>query len=143
MLWWPAPPSPRVIRVRVKIDDIEYGVLNGDGVIVATDYGLHRLRPGAGGQCSRPRCAARCWCPLRARHPRRAAGAAARGCVSLEVVSGFPAILSIDGQVERPLSEGDVVTVRLSHTRLASYARSGPITSIRYSATFCAERAGK
>lgn len=109
---------PRIIRVRVMIDDIEYGVLNGDGVIVATATGSTAYALAAGGPVLAPTLRSPVLVPVCV-HVTRAVPLVLppEASVSLQVVSGFPAIMSIDGQIDRPLTEGDEVSVKLSpHT---------------------------
>lgn len=106
---------PRVIRVKVRIDGTEYATYSGDGVMVTTPTGSTAYSLAAGGPVVAPHLGnliLTAVCPHLARAVPLVLGSEAT--IRLELLGSHPGILSIDGQVDVSVSQGDVVEVSAS-----------------------------
>jgi NAD+ kinase len=106
---------PRVIRVRVSIDGTEYSTFTGDGVMVTTPTGSTAYSLAAGGPVVAPQLGnltLTAVCPHLARAVPLVLGSEAK--IRLELLGGNAGILSIDGQVDVALGQGDAVEVSAS-----------------------------
>lgn len=117
---------PRVVRVTIAIDGVPFTEVAGDGVLVATATGSTAYSMAAGGPVLWPvlrNLLLNAVCP----HVGRFSPVvlAPTSHVEMEVTSGFPASVSIDGQVDVALADKDLVEVVLSpHT--ARFVRARP-----------------
>ncbi|MHB1131441.1 MAG: NAD(+)/NADH kinase [Chloroflexota bacterium] len=115
---------PRVVRIKVAVDGKDYATYGGDGVLVATATGSTAYSLSAGGPVLSP-----CLrdlvltpvCPHAARGTPLVLPAESR--IRLEMLAGYPGVLSIDGQADLQLAEGDVVEVYTS-PHVARFVRS-------------------
>jgi NAD+ kinase len=105
----------RVIRVQAAIDGEPLAVYKCDGVIVATATGSTGYSLAAGGPILHPRAKELLLTPISA-HLSLAAPLvfSPETLLALEVRTEEQALLSIDGQTEVQLNDGDVVEVRRS-----------------------------
>ncbi len=118
---------PRMITVRVTVDGVDYNTFAGDGVLVATATGSTAYCMSAGGPVLAPSLRSvilQPVCPHVARPTALVLPPESQ--VILEVGAGFPAILSIDGQVDLALGDGDRVHVSLS-PYTARFVRARPL----------------
>ena len=108
----------RVIRVNTFVDGQYLTTYTADGVIVATPTGSTAYALAAGGPIVDPRLSNILLTPI-ASHLTVARALVLPGTahVQLEVQAEFEAALTIDGQVDVTLQDGDIVTVGVSrHT---------------------------
>jgi len=108
----------RVIRISTSIDGQYLTTYTADGVIVATPTGSTAYALAAGGPIVDPRLSNMLLTPI-APHLTVATALVLPGeaHVQLEVEAEYEAALTIDGQVDVTLRDGDVVTVEASrHT---------------------------
>ncbi|MBI2885792.1 MAG: NAD(+)/NADH kinase [Chloroflexi bacterium] len=105
----------RPIDLQVSIDGQPYGAIRGDGVIVATATGSTGYTLSAGGPVLHPTATSFVLTSL-APHATLSNPLVfnAEATVQLAVHSDHGAILSIDGQVDIPLEDGETVTVQRS-----------------------------
>lgn len=116
----------RVIEVAVRVDDIPMTTYHADGVLVATATGSTAYALAAGGPVLDPRSRALVLVPIAAHlHnvPSLVLHEAAH--LDLEVVSRYPAALSVDGRVGLPLQQGDTIAVQRA-MEVARFARVQP-----------------
>ena len=108
-------PLPRVIRFKVAIDGIGYKEYSADGVVVATATGSTAYSLSAGGPVLSPESKNLVFTPI-CPHVLGARSLVLRqkSVVTLEMVAGFPGILSVDGQIDVELTDGEVVQVTAS-----------------------------
>lgn len=108
--------EPRVIRLKVWVNDSEYTTLTADGVIIATATGSTAYNLAAGGPILHPSVRDTVMTAI-APHlvADRPLVLEPEARVRLELVdSSGTAILSADGQINRPLSIQDTVTIAIS-----------------------------
>ncbi len=118
---------PRVIKVKATVDGVDYNTFSGDGVLVATATGSTAYCMSAGGPVLAPTLRSvilQPVCPHVARPTALVLPPESE--VLLEVGAGSPAILSIDGQVDLALGDGDRVHVSLS-PYTARFVRARPL----------------
>lgn len=116
----------RVIEVAVRVDDTPMTTYHSDGVLVATATGSTAYALAAGGPVLDPRSRALVLVPIAAHlHnvPSLVLHEAAH--LDLEVVSRYPAALSVDGRVNLPLQPGDTLAVQRA-PEVARFARVQP-----------------
>jgi NAD+ kinase len=113
----------RVIRVEASIDSQYMTTYKADGVIVATATGSTGYALAAGGPIVHPQSADILLVPI-AHHlsPAYALILPASAEIRLAVATVHPAAISIDGHINLPLSDGDIVIVRRS-TNVARFWR--------------------
>ncbi len=116
----------RVIAVAVSIDGQPFATYRADGVIVATATGSTAYSLSVGGPIVAPTLGDLIIVPM-APHlvPTRALVVPGSSAVRLLVCAGYQAVLSVDGQVDRALSGGDVVNITQSPNRVG-FVRFGP-----------------
>jgi NAD+ kinase len=103
----------RVIAVAVRVDGIPMTTYHADGVLVATATGSTAYALAAGGPVLDPRSQALVLVPVAAHlHNVPSLVLHEDAHLDLEVASRYPAAISIDGRVNRPLQAGDRVAVR-------------------------------
>jgi NAD+ kinase len=105
----------RLIRVKVTIDGEPVSTYKCDGVILATPTGSTGYAMAAGGPVLHPLASEIVLQPVAAHlSPGTTLVLPSESVVDLEVSTYHQATLSIDGQIEVPLSDGDVVRVKPS-----------------------------
>ena len=105
----------RVIRVTVTVDEEPLTTYKSDGVIVATATGSTGYSLAAGGPVLHPQAEEILIEPIAAHLSLSTALVLpSEAKVELAVSTTHQATLSIDGQIEIPLSDGDVVMVKRS-----------------------------
>lgn len=116
----------RVIAVAVSIDGQPFTTYRADGVIVATATGSTAYSLSVGGPILAPCLDDMVIIPV-APHlvPTRALVVPGSSTIRLQLCTGYQAVLSVDGQVDRDLAGGDVVTVEHSPNRVG-LVRFGP-----------------
>jgi len=116
----------RVIAVTVAVDGQLFATYRADGVIVATATGSTAYSLSVGGPILAPCLDDLIIIPV-APHlvPTRALVVPGSSTIRLQLCTGYQAVLSVDGQVDRDLSGGDVVTVVRS-PRQVGFIRFGP-----------------
>jgi len=105
----------RLVRIETRVDGEVLAIHRADGVIVATATGSTGYSLAAGGPILCPQAKEIIFkpvCPHLALD--RAVVLSPEAEIQLKVVTTHEAMLSIDGQVELPLSSGDEVKVKLS-----------------------------
>ena len=110
-----------IIRVNACIDGNRLTTFAADGVIVATPSGSTAYSFAAGGPIMHPADRQLLLTPISPHKPRFGSFVApANAVITLEMESNAAAVLSVDGEAEMPLEDGDVVEVRESiyRTRL-------------------------
>lgn len=116
----------RVIEVAVQVDDIPMTTYHADGVLVATATGSTAYALAAGGPVLDPRSRALVLVPIAAHlHnvPSLVLHEAAH--LDLQVVSKYPAAVSVDGRLNLALQQGDTVAVQRAE-EVARFARVQP-----------------
>jgi len=118
----------KMVRVRVTIDDEVFTTYAADGVIVATPTGSTAYSFAAGGPIVHPQLRNLILTPI-APHLilSRSWVLAPQARVTLELVSREEACVSVDGQIQEPLCQGDRVQVRVSEN-VARFVRRRPRT---------------
>jgi len=116
----------RVIAVAVSVDGQPFTTYRADGVIVATATGSTAYSLSVGGPILAPCLDDLIIIPV-APHlvPTRALVVPGSSVIRLQLCSGYQAVLSVDGQVDRELTGGDAVTVVQSPSRVG-FVRFGP-----------------
>lgn len=116
----------RVIAVAVSVDGQLFTTYRADGVIVATATGSTAYSLSVGGPILAPCLDDLIIIPV-APHlvPTRALVVPGSSTIQLQLCQGQQAVLSVDGQVDRELAGGDVVTVVQSPARVG-LVRFGP-----------------
>lgn len=116
----------RVIGVAVSVDGQPFTTYRADGVIVATATGSTAYSLSVGGPILAP-CLDDLVIIAVAPHlvPTRALVVPSSSTIRLLLGKEYQAVLSIDGQVDRELTGGDVVTVVRSPNRVG-FVRFGP-----------------
>jgi NAD+ kinase len=119
----------RVIYVEASIDDEPLTTYKADGIIVATATGSTGYSLAAGGPVLHPQASEFLLSPI-VPHLCSAYSLVLppAAVVRLRVSSAHQAILSVDGHVDSPLSDGAVVTVRQGSSR-ARFLRIRPRNS--------------
>jgi NAD+ kinase len=116
----------RVIAVAVQVDDIPMTTYHADGVLVATATGSTAYALAAGGPVLDPRSRALVLVPVAAHLTNVPSLVLHEGAhLDLEVVSRYPAALSIDGRISVSMQAGDQVAVKRA-TEVARFARVHP-----------------
>ncbi len=103
-------PTGQIVRVRVLVDDEQLTTYAADGIIIATPTGSTAYAWSAGGPIVSPGHAALLLTPV-APHMLfdRSLVLPPTSCIRLEIASGRPATLSVDGRNLGLLEEGDAV----------------------------------
>lgn len=116
----------RVIGIAVSVEGQPFTTYRADGVIVATATGSTAYSLSVGGPILSPDLDNLIVIPV-APHlvPTRALVLPGSSTVRLLLCPGYEGVLSIDGQVDRALSGGDVVSVSQSPRRVR-FVRFGP-----------------
>lgn len=116
----------RAISVAVWIDGQMFTTYRADGVIVATATGSTAYALSVGGPILAPTLDNMIVIPV-APHlvPTRALVVPGVSTIRLQICLDCRAIFSVDGQVDRPMGEGDRVDVALSPNRIG-FVRFGP-----------------
>ncbi len=116
----------RVVRLRVIIDQTESIRHTADGIIVATPTGSTAYTVAAGGPISDPRVRAMIITPI-APHLSLLGSMLVpdHSVVDIRVESDYPALVSMDGQVELGLQSHDSVRVTTSD-RVSRFVRTRP-----------------
>lgn len=110
--------SARLIQVEVAVDGHALSSYRADGVIVATATGSTGYCLAAGGPVLHPESQDMILQPVSPHFSLDQALVLPTGVtITLAVTTTHTAIASVDGQVETPLSSGDVVKVRVSERR--------------------------
>lgn len=116
----------RVIAISVQVDDTPMTTYHADGVLVATATGSTAYALAAGGPVLDPRSRALVLVPIAAHlHNVPSLVLHEEAHLDLHVASKYPAALSIDGRINRPLHPGDVVAVQRA-PEVARFARVRP-----------------
>jgi NAD+ kinase len=118
--------SARLVQVETKVDGEVLATYRADGVIVATATGSTGYSLAAGGPILHPQAKEIIFkpvCPHLALD--RAVVLPAEAELQIKVTTTHEAMLSIDGQVEMPLSSGDEVKVKRSR-HVARFLRIRP-----------------
>ncbi len=118
--------SARLVQVETKVDGEVLATYRADGVIVATATGSTGYSLAAGGPILHPQAKEIIFkpvCPHLALD--RAVVLPAEAEIQIKVTTTHEAILSIDGQVEMPLSSGDEIKVKRS-PHVARFLRIRP-----------------
>ncbi|MBI5876672.1 MAG: NAD(+)/NADH kinase [Chloroflexi bacterium] len=116
----------RVVRLRVVIDHMESIRHTADGIIVATPTGSTAYTVAAGGPIADPRVRAMIITPI-APHLSLLGSMLVpdNSVVEITVESDYPALVSMDGQVELSLQSFDTVRVTTSD-RVSRFVRTRP-----------------
>jgi NAD+ kinase len=105
----------RLIRVKASVDSEFLTMYKGDGVMVATATGSTGYSLAAGGPILHPQAKELLLLPIAAHLSLSTALVLPPDAtVELEINTTHEARLSLDGQIEMPLSDGSVVKVRRS-----------------------------
>lgn len=118
--------SVRLVQVQVRIDGEVLGAYRGDGVLVATATGSTGYSFAAGGPILYPQAKEillKTVCPHLALD--KALVLPPEAVIQLKVTTTHEAMISIDGQVELPLSNGNEIRVKLS-PHVARFLRIQP-----------------
>ncbi len=121
--------EPRVIHVKVWIDGHHYNTTVADGIIVSTATGSTAYNLAAGGPILHPQVRSSVVTPIA---PHLAADRSLilepNAVITLELATNSgDAVLSADGQISRPISEGTRVTIR-GNTHATKFLRRRPPT---------------
>jgi NAD+ kinase len=105
----------RVVRVRTRINDQELTTYTADGVLVGTPTGSTAYSHAAGGPILHPEVQNLILTPICA-HPNKSGSLVmpASTVVTLTVQTDHEAALSIDGQDDVPMRDGDTAIMRMS-----------------------------
>lgn len=116
----------RVIAVAVQVDDIPMTTYHADGVLAATATGSTAYALAAGGPVLDPRSRALALVPVAA-HLTNVPSLILHeeAHLDLEIVSKYPAALSIDGRIGVPLQAGDTIAIQRAG-EVARFARVRP-----------------
>jgi NAD+ kinase len=115
----------RTVRLTIEVDGTELMHYTADGVIVATATGSTAYSYAAGGQILMPELPLLVVKPICAHiHGLHGLVLPADVAVTVRVGTDQPATLSLDGHIDRPLHDGQVVTVRVAPERTL-FARRG------------------
>lgn len=110
----------------VRVDDTPMTTYHSDGVLVATATGSTAYALAAGGPVLDPRSRALVLVPIAAHlHNVPSLVLHEDAHLDLEVVSRYPAALSVDGRVNLPLQTGDTLAVQRA-PEVARFARVQP-----------------
>jgi NAD+ kinase len=117
-------PTGQIVRVRVLVDGEQLTTYAADGIIIATPTGSTAYAWSAGGPIVSPDHAALLLTPV-APHMLfdRSLVLPPTSCIRLEIASGRPATLSVDGRSLGLLEEGDAVvcTAAANPARLVTF----------------------
>lgn len=121
-------PKPRVVQVRASIDGQFFTTYTADGVILATPTGSTGYSMAAGGPLVHPDVQAILMTPIAAHlsihHPLVLPPAVT---LELQVFTDDKASLTVDGQIDTPLNDGDIVHI-LRSERVARFLRFVPVS---------------
>lgn len=118
--------SPRAVLVNTLLDGEEFMTYTADAVLVATATGSTAYSLAAGGPILYPESKDFMITPVAPHlHIGRSVIVPCETRVTLTVVSDRPAVMSIDGAVDRELKPHHTVKVQTSQT-VATFARFGP-----------------
>lgn len=113
----------RLVNIEVRIDEAALTTYRADGVIVASATGSTSYSLAAGGPILHPQSHEMVLQPICCHLGLSdALVLPPRSTISLNVAKGEKVLLSIDGQIEIPMSDGQSVTVKLS-PHLARFLR--------------------
>lgn len=116
----------RVIAIAVRVDDIPMTTYHADGVLVATATGSTAYALAAGGPVLDPRSRALVLVPVAAHlHNVPSLVLHEDAHLSLQIVTKYPTLLSVDGRVSRSLQLDDWIAVRRA-SEVACFARVRP-----------------
>jgi len=108
----------RVVRLAAYVDGEDFSDYVADGLIVATPTGSTAYSLAAGGPILHPRLSDILLTPIA---PHRALGRSLvlppESAIEIRLSTEYPAVLTIDGQIETELEDGDRVLVTLSPHR--------------------------
>lgn len=120
--------SVRLIQVEVRLDGEYLATYRADGVVAATATGSTGYNLAAGGPILHPESRDMVLKPISPHFsPDQALVLPSDTTVRLKVTTSHEAVVSVDGQVEFPLQDGDEVTARPSPS-FALLLRSRPKT---------------
>lgn len=121
-------PKPRVVHVRTNIDGQFFTTFTADGLILATPTGSTGYSMAAGGPLVHPDVQAMVLTPIAAHlsidYPVVLPPSAS---LELQVFTDDKASLTVDGQIDTPLNDGDIVHIRRSE-RVARFLRFVPVS---------------
>ncbi len=107
--------TPRLINIKVCIDDAELTTYRADGIIIATSTGSTGYSLSAGGPILNPQSREFVLKPICCHlAPNNALVLAAENVIKLKLSSGDRAELILDGQIEIPLHDEQSITISLS-----------------------------
>lgn len=119
-----APGRP--IYVSVAVDGVHLARVRADAMIVATATGSTAYNLSAGGPVLMPASRELLLTPVAPHLSRmRPVALPPDSVVEIQVVAENSAVVSVDGQIDRPLESGGVVICRRSHN-VARFIRFGP-----------------
>lgn len=120
--------KPRVVEVRAIIDGQFFTTFTADGVILATPTGSTGYSMAAGGPLVHPEVQAILLTPIAAHLSLSQPVVLPAGVtVELQVFTDDKASLTVDGQIDTPLNNGDTVQIRRSE-RVARFLRFGHVS---------------
>ncbi len=107
--------SPRLINIKISIDEVPLSTCRADGIILATSTGSTGYSLAAGGPILHPQSKEFILKPICCHlGPNTALVLSPENVVDLKLSSADKASLILDGQIEIPLSDEQNITVRLS-----------------------------
>lgn len=107
-----------LVRIHASINGNLLTTFAADGVIVATPSGSTAYSFAAGGPIVHPADQHLLLTPISPHKPRFGSVVApANAVIALRLETAVPAVMSIDGEAERPVESGDVIEVRESPYR--------------------------
>jgi len=119
-----APGRP--VYLSISVDGEHLARVRADGIIVATATGSTAYNLSAGGPVLMPLSRQLLLTPVAPHLSRmRTVVLPPEAMVAIQVETDHQAIISVDGQLDRPLSSGCVVEVRISK-HVARFVRFGP-----------------
>jgi NAD+ kinase len=118
--------APRAIHVSIQLDGLDFLTYTADGVLVATATGSTAYSLAAGGPILYPESSDFLITPVAPHlHIGRSMVVPGSTVVRLQLAVDRPAVMSVDGSEEHPLTMRDHVEVRRSD-EVARFARLGP-----------------
>ncbi len=108
----------RVVRLAAYVDDVHLADYVADGLIVATPTGSTAYSLAAGGPILHPRLGDILLTPIAPhRALERSLVLPSESAIEIRLSTEYPAVLTIDGQIETELEHGDRILVTLSPHR--------------------------